>query len=104
MVTREHWQDAAAALAKMPRDEAADFLACLPDLAQQKVFSLLPVAAAAGVLTHFPYYLQYVLLHTRSADDIRVILDELPPDERMQFFDELPEEAWRRLANEIGES
>lgn len=104
MVTREHWQEAAAALAKMPHDDAADFIACLPDHAQQKVFSLLPVATAASVITHFPYYLQYVLLHTRSADDIRTILDELPPDERMQFFDELPEEAWQRLADEIGET
>jgi NitT/TauT family transport system ATP-binding protein len=103
LVTREHWQEAASSLARLPRKEAAEFIACLPDLAQQRLFGALPVDAAAGVLAHFPYYLQYVLLHTRSADDMRTILDELPPDERMQFFDELPEEAWQTLEHEIGE-
>jgi NitT/TauT family transport system ATP-binding protein len=103
LVARERWQDAASALSKLPRSEAADFIAMLADEQQQKLFSLLPVEMAAGVLTHFPYYLQYVLLHTRSASDMRAILDELPPDERMQLFDELPEEAWQRLEDEIGE-
>src|SRR5262249_32293695 len=69
----------------------------------QQVFSTLPVDIAASILTHFPYYLQYVLLHTRSANDMRTILQELPSDEKMQFFDELPEEAWQTLAQEIGE-
>jgi NitT/TauT family transport system ATP-binding protein len=103
LVTRERWPDAVAALSNMPRSDVADFLAELPDLPQQKIFSLLPVETAAGVLTHFPYYMQYVLLHTRSAVDMRAILDEIPPDERMQLFDELPEEAWQRLEEEIGE-
>ena len=103
LVTRERWPDAAAALSKMPRPAVADFIAELPDLPQQRIFSLLPVETAAGVLTRFPYYLQYVLLHTRSAEDMRAILNEVPPDERMQLFDELPEEAWQRLEEEIGE-
>jgi len=103
LVTREHWQDAAAALAQMPKQEAAEFIVCLPDHAQQKLFGALPLDAAAGVLAHFPYYLQYVLLHTRTPGDMRTILDELPHDEKMQFFDELPEEAWQTLEQEIGE-
>jgi NitT/TauT family transport system ATP-binding protein len=103
LVTREQWPDAAAALSKMPRSAIADFIAELPDLPQQRIFSMLPVETAAGVLTHFPYYLQYVLLHTRNAEDMRAILNEVPPDERMQLFDELPEEAWQRLEEEIGE-
>jgi NitT/TauT family transport system ATP-binding protein len=103
LVARERWQDAASALSKLPRSQAADFISMLADEQQQKLFSLLPVEVAAGVLTHFPYYLQYVLLHTRNASDMRAILDELPPDERMQLFDELPEEAWQRLEDEIGE-
>ncbi len=103
LVARERWQDAASALAKLPRSQAADFIAMLADEQQQKLFSLLPAEVAAGVLTHFPYYLQYVLLHTRTPPDMRAILDDLPPDERMQLFDELPEEAWQRLEDEIGE-
>jgi NitT/TauT family transport system ATP-binding protein len=103
LVTREQWNEAASALARMPRPAVADFIAGLPDLPQQKLFSLLPVDVAASVLVHFPYYLQYVLLHTRSAADMREILNDVPPDERMQLFDELPEEAWQRLEEEIGE-
>jgi len=90
LVTRERWPDAAAALSKMPRSAVADFIAELPDLPQQRIFGLLPVETAAAVLTHFPYYMQYVLLHTRTPGDMRAILDEVPPDERMQLFDELP--------------
>jgi NitT/TauT family transport system ATP-binding protein len=103
LVTQERWAEAASALARLPRREAADFIATLADEQQQKLFSLLPVDVAAGVLIHFPYYLQYVLLHTRNRADMRAILDEVPPDERMQLFDELPEEAWQRLEEEIGE-
>ncbi len=103
LVTRERWEEAAFALGRLPRAEAADFIASLADEQQQKLFSLLPVNIAAGTLTHFPYYLQYVLLHTRDRADMRAILEEVPPDERMQLFDELPEEAWQRLEDEIGE-
>ena len=103
LVTQERWEQAAAALTRLPRDQAADFVASLADEQQQKLFSLLPVNVAAAILSSFPYYLQYVLLHTRDRVDIRAILDELPPDERMQLFDELPEEAWQRLEDEIGE-
>jgi NitT/TauT family transport system ATP-binding protein len=103
LVTREQWPDAVAALVKMPRPAVAEFIAQLPDLPQQRIFSLLPVDVAASVLSRFPYYLQYVLLHTRNAADMRAILNDVPPDERMQLFDELPEEAWQRLEEEVGE-
>jgi NitT/TauT family transport system ATP-binding protein len=103
LVTREHWQDAAIALARMPRLEAADFIAALADEQQQRLFSVLPVDVAADVLSHFPYYLQYVLLFTRTPFDMQAILDGMRPDDRMQLFDELPEEAWQRLEEEIGE-
>ncbi|HEY6305721.1 MAG TPA: AAA-associated domain-containing protein [Candidatus Angelobacter sp.] len=103
LVTQERWQDAASALARLPRSQAADFIASVADEQQQRLFSMLPVDVAASILTHFPYYMQYVLLHTRNPSDMRAILDELPPDERMQLFDELPEEAWQRLEDEIGE-
>src|SRR5262249_48080930 len=103
LVTREHWQDAAIALARMPRLEAADFIASLADEQQQRLFSVLPVDVAADVLTQFPYYLQYVLLFTRTPFDMQAILDAMRPDDRMQLFDELPEEAWQRLEEEIGE-
>ena len=102
LVTKERWEDAAAAVARLPRAEAADLISSLADEQQQALFQRLPVDAAAAILVHFPFYLQYVLLHTRDRADIRAILDEVPVDERMQLFDELPEEAWQRLEEEVG--
>ena len=103
MVARERWEEGASALARLPREQAAEFIASLADEQQQALFQRLPVDAAAQILVHFPYYLQYVLLHTRDRADMRAILDEIPPGERMQLFDELPEEAWQRLEEEIGD-
>jgi NitT/TauT family transport system ATP-binding protein len=103
LVTQERWEEGAAALARLPRAEAAEFISSLADEQQQALFRQLPVDAAAEILVHFPYYLQYVLLHTRDRADIRAILEEVPVDERMQLFDELPEEAWQRLEEEVGE-
>jgi len=103
MVKRDQWQNAVDALAKLPPVEVADFLVSLTDEQQQQLFGLLPVEVAAGALSHFPYYLQYVLLHTRAPADMRAILDEMGANDRMQLLDELPDEAWQRLEEEIGE-
>ncbi len=70
---------------------------------QQILYPLLSTEFAARLLPHFPYYHAYVLLHTRTTEDIREIIDILDPAERVRFFDELPEEAWRRLMTELGE-
>jgi NitT/TauT family transport system ATP-binding protein len=102
-IKREQWQDAVAALAKLPAVTAAEVIASLPDEQQRALFRELPVELAARLLSHFPYYQQYVFLHTRDVPDIRAIVEEMDPDERMQLFDELPEEAWARLEQEIGE-
>src|SRR6516225_9462464 len=103
MVKRDQWQGAVDALAKLPPVEVADFLVSLTDEQQQQLFGILPVDLAARALRHFPYYLQYVLLHTRAPADMRAILNEMNPHDRQQMLDELPEEAWQRLEEEIGE-
>jgi NitT/TauT family transport system ATP-binding protein len=53
------------------------------------------------LISHFPYYHSYVLLHTRSLEQMRAIINSMAPDERMQFFDELPGEAWQRVMDEL---
>src|SRR6516164_11203565 len=103
LVRKAQWPDVILAMAKLPPSEAADLLAGLPDYNQHALFAQLPVELAAQVLAHFPYYLQYVLLHTRQPSEMRAILDQMNPSDRMQFLDELPEEAWQRLEEEIGE-
>ena len=75
----------------------------LDDDGQQALFANLTVDLAASVLGHFPYYHQYILLHKRTVEDMRAILDQMPVHERLQLLDELPDEAWEQLEEEIGE-
>jgi NitT/TauT family transport system ATP-binding protein len=102
-VEQERWPEAVEAVGKLPPAEVADVLVNLTDEQQQKLFGLLPVELAAAALHHFPYYLQYVLLHTRTPAEMREILEEMDPNDRLQMLDELPEEAWQRLEEEVGE-
>ncbi len=103
LVSQERWQEAIAQLSHAPLASAVELLSGLPDEQQQALFRALPIPVAAGLLGRFPYYDQYILLHTRPAAEIRQILEEMDPNERMQLFDQLPEEAWNRLETEIGE-
>ena len=72
---------------------AAGAFTALPFEEQQILFRRLPVDFAAALVSHFPYYHEYVLLHSRPLTEMRAIVDKLDPTERIRFFDELPEEA-----------
>ena len=93
--------EAAAIIQQLDPAAAAEVLAALPFEEQQMLFRLLPVDFAAAAVSHFPYYHAYVLLHSRPLAEMRAIVDKLDPTERMRFFDELPEEAWQRLMDEL---
>ena len=80
---------------------AADVFANLPFEHQEQVFRRLPVDLAAAVANRFPYYHAYVLLHSRPLNEMRAIVDHFDPIERMRFFDDLPEEAWQHLMDEL---
>lgn len=103
LVSQDRWSEIASGLRSMAPAEAATVISELGDEEQQVLFRELPLELAASVLAHFPYYHQYVLLHTRTPVEMRAILDEMPDMERMQLLDALPEEAWEQLEEEIGE-
>ena len=92
---------AVALLQRLDPDAAADSIIRIPFEEQQIVFRALPVDYAATLVSHFPYYHSYVLLHSRTIQDLRAIIDKTQPQERHQFFDELPEEAWQHLMDEL---
>ncbi len=94
-------EQAVALLVRLDPAVAADSLMRLPFEQQQTVFGSLPVDVAAALVARFPYYHSYVLLHSRPLDELRAIVDKMDPDNRIQFFDELPGEAWQRLMDEI---
>ena len=96
----------AAATDKLERldpEDAADLLMDLPFEEQQALFRKLPVDFAAKLASIFPYYHTYVLLHSLPLEDMRAIVDRMHPGARMNFFDELPEEAWQRLMDELSQ-
>jgi NitT/TauT family transport system ATP-binding protein len=100
-VARTQWDEAAFLLQSFPSENAAAVLGKLSFEQQQPLFRRLPLDTAAILLPRFPYYDQYVLLHSRTPEDMRALVDKIDPDERMRFFDELPEEAWQRLMDEL---
>ena len=101
-LSQGRWDEAVAVVQQLGPAAAPEILAA-PFEEQQILFRILPVDLAAPLISRFPYYHSYVLLHTRSLESLRAIVNAMHPYERMQFFDELPEEAWRQLMNELGE-
>ena len=96
----------AAATDKLERldpEDAANLLMSIPFEEQQILFRKLPVDFAAKLAGIFPYYHTYVLLHSLPVQEMRAIVDKMHPGERMHFFDELPEEAWQRLMDELSQ-
>lgn len=101
VLAQGHADQAAGILRQFDRATAADVMMDLPFEEQQVLFRVLPADFAASLISLFPYYHSYVLLHTRPIEDLRAIVDKMVPGERLQFFDELPEEAWQRMMDEL---
>jgi NitT/TauT family transport system ATP-binding protein len=100
-LSQGHWERATGLLQQLDPAAAADVMMALPFEEQQVLFRVLPDDFAARLVSCFPYYHSYVLLHTRSLDHLRAIVNKMRPGERLQFFDELPGEAWQRLMDEL---
>jgi NitT/TauT family transport system ATP-binding protein len=103
-LSQERWDEAAELLRNSDPAQAAAALGELPFEQQQQLFRHLPLDLGSVVLPHLPYYDQYVLLHSRSKEEMRAIVDLLSPDARLRFLDELPEEAWQRLMDELSDA
>jgi NitT/TauT family transport system ATP-binding protein len=100
-MTRGRVEQAAEIFQQLDPVAAAELCEDLPFEQQQTLFRLLPVNFAAALISRFPYYHAYVLLHSIPLAEMRAVVDNLDPTERMRFFDELPEEAWQRLMDEL---
>jgi NitT/TauT family transport system ATP-binding protein len=104
ILARGDWGHVASLLRRLAPPVAADVLMSAPPDQQAGLFGRLPVAAAAKVASVLPYYDAYVLLHSRPLPDLRAIVNEMDLGERLRFLDELPEAAWQRLMDELGET
>src|ERR1700693_5299531 len=95
------WQQAIGVLQTTDPESAAAWVLSAPFEEQQALFRHLPIALAAKLAAELPYYQTYVLLHSRPADEMKAIVEQMDPNDRMQFLDELPEEAWQELTDEL---
>ena len=92
---------AADLLQRLDPAVAADAMLDIPFEEQRAIFGRMPVPFAAKLVAEFPYYHAYVLLHSRPQSELVAIVDQMDSDDRMQFIEELPEEAWSRLMDEL---
>ncbi len=100
-LSQAQWDRALDLLQQLDPTAAANLLITVPFEQQQVLFRRAPVEFAAKLATILPYFHAYVLLHSRPILEINAIVDHMNPAERLQFFDELPEEAWQRLMDEL---
>jgi NitT/TauT family transport system ATP-binding protein len=94
---------AVAILSRLDAAVAADTLMSLSFEQQQVLFGGLPTEVVARLVPIFPYYHAFVLLHTLSKDQMLVVIEKMNPIERSTFLDELPEESWQQITNELSE-
>ncbi len=101
VLAQGHWDQAVGLLQRLDPAAAANLFLGVPFEEQRVLFRVLPVDFAATLIGHFPYYHAYVLLHTRSTEGLRAIVNKMNPGDRIQFLDDLPGEAWQRLMDEL---
>jgi NitT/TauT family transport system ATP-binding protein len=101
IVSHGRWDRAAAVLARLDPAVAADAFLSLPHHEQQILFQHLPLDFAARLGPALPVYDAFVLLHTLPMDRMKALVEKMNPAERVDFIDELPEEAWRQIVTEI---
>jgi Mg/Co/Ni transporter MgtE len=65
-LARTQWDEAAALLRNFRPEDAAAFVGKLSFEEQKPLFRRLPLDTAASLFPRFPYYDQYVLLHSRT--------------------------------------
>ena len=101
LVAQNQWQAATDYLRSMDAASAADRFIELSFEKQQALFQRLPADFAGTICAHLPYYHAYVLLHSRPIGEMVEIINAMHPQERERFLEELPEEAWQALHEEL---
>ena len=86
-LSQGHCDRAVALLQQVDPAVAAGVMMGIPFEEQRVLFRVMPDDFAATLVSQFPYYHSYVLLHTRSLDTLRAIIGKMQPGERLMFFD-----------------
>jgi NitT/TauT family transport system ATP-binding protein len=97
LVSEARWDDATALLRGLESSLGAAAVMRLPFEDQEDLFRRLPAEVAATLVEGLPYYHAFVLLRGRPVVEVNAILDAMHPFAYMQFFENVSEDAWRRL-------
>ncbi|HZR22467.1 MAG TPA: AAA-associated domain-containing protein [Vicinamibacterales bacterium] len=79
---------------------AADAFLSIPVEDQERLFQSMPVDLATSLVENLPYFESYGLLRVRTAEDARAIVNAMNPFARTQLFEDVSDDAWRRLFEE----
>jgi NitT/TauT family transport system ATP-binding protein len=101
LIARRHYGPALAQLRRLDSAVASDLFMSLPFDQQREFFHRMPIAFAASLIVHLPYYHAYVLLHSRPLAEMNAVIEAMSPSDRSHFLDALPEEAWKLLQDEL---
>lgn len=97
------WNGLRESLAGWPAPEVADLLLHLRREDRVLFFRALARDVAVAAFAHLQLDQQDELLHDMTAEESRVLLQRLPPDDRTQLLAELPGQATQRLLNLLPE-
>jgi NitT/TauT family transport system ATP-binding protein len=101
IVAQGHMDRAVSILEGLDPMVAADTFMGLPYEEQCVLFRRLPVEFTARIVPIFPYYHAFVLLHTLPREQMTAVIQKMNPIERSTFLDELPEDAWQEITEEL---
>ena len=96
-----NWDKMLPVLLRLDPAVAGDLFLEIPAEHQEQLFRLLPLDFAARLVELLPYYDAYVLLNRRTPEERVVIVRAMNPAESRRLFDELPEQLWRTLTQEL---
>jgi magnesium transporter len=99
MIERKQWHNLRDFLSEQPAQDIADFLSEFDQDNRIVVFRLLSRPLATEVFSHLEPGHKDGLIQDLSREETRYLLDHLPPDDRTDFFEELPGLAIQRLLN-----
>ena len=97
LLEQENWEGAKAILVPVQTADIAEAIEGLPKAMQALAFRLLAKDEAIAVYENLDSSVQQVLLKDFSREDVRNIIDQMSPDDRVKLFDELPAKVVRKL-------
>jgi magnesium transporter len=97
LIHSQRWEQLRARLMATHSSDIADAMGQIHGTEQAVVFRLLSREQAAQVFSYLPAQRQKELLRSLSTDEVKGVLDGMPPDDRTRFFEEMPAAVTRQL-------